>query len=689
MKRLSALLICSALLLTGCAEDVKDVSSLPETEEATQTTSSQQTTAATSATTTAATSATATAATSATATAATTTASATTTDAKTTSAPVITGDIPEEDENALPEGYDYIVPTKGDLEATVVIDESTRLDLSALVEEVGYELDGIDLESDELYVRRREDNEAKYTGEELEEWRSRNYFYETTPTAYYCGSESEDWIAIIDYNYGTQISPYSRIVHVKNSEIVYTSEVLKASCIWWYSDDQLITPAGDKGLCIYDIASREARYIETADDGEKLHLHWYSLCSINNDYVIFDHYAKANEPHTYLYDRETGSVKEMRSFSFDTMADLWAIIGDKLYYYSEWTEEYSVYDLVTQEYALLDKDDFTALNRLENDDYIITSADKGFIYSGVVSAEAVVVTRKSDGEQKAFDLRELTNGNVIRSFYSDGNWLYFITPDDIIAINFNTAKIAQVNGGSDLSLEHGHFIRRVYEWTEDYSELISAHTTAGRLTTPQIVLHDYDGSAITPDSTVTIGSGANNNATDNIFDPTVYSVPFSVVCNGRVWLTDPSDNIVKLYHTGDTVSGLTVSDCRTVIDVMDSRSYFNGGYVTFDGSIEITGEAWLDTWGEFLSDKGDIFIELDDDCLFPAIDYSDYRANRSIHIPDGITYPEELTSLLPQDGSKVRVRAVVSEIRGEYLLYSRKSGGVGTWAKLTSLELLP
>ena len=110
---------------------------------------------------------------------------------------------------------------------------------------------------------------------------------------------------------------------------------------------------------------------------------------------------------------------------------------------------------------------------------------------------------------------------------------------------------------------------------------------------------------------------------------------------------------------------------------------------TFDGSIEVTGEAYLDTWGEFLSDKGDIFIELDDDCLFPTIDYSDYRANRRIHITEGITYPKEMTSLLPQDGSKVRVRAVINGISAEYLHNSRRSGGVGTWAELVSLELLP
>ncbi len=652
MKRLSALLICSALLLTGCGDVVKVESSLPETEEVAQTTSS------------------------------------TTTTAESTTAPVIVDDIPEE-ETALPEGYDYIVPKEGDLEATIILDESTRLDLKGLADKVGYELPGIDLESDEYYVHRREDIEADCTGEELDKWRSRNYFYFTTSSAYYVGNTQEDWIAIIDYNYGSQISPYSRLAHIKNGEIVYLSEVIDAPCAWQLSDGQLITPAGDKGLCIYDIASRKARYIETADDGEKLYLYWHSLCSASEDHIIFDSYPEDNEPHIYLYDRKADTVKEMRSFSFDPMADRWRLIGEKLYYYSEWTEEYSVYDLVTEEYALLEKDDFTALNRLENDDYIVTSADKGFTHSAVVSAEAVVVTRKSDGKEKAFDLRGLSESDVIRSFYSDGSWLYFITPADIIAINFDTTRIAKVNGGNDLSLEHGHFISRVYEWTEDGTELISAHTTAGKLSAPQVILRDYDGSAIVPDSTVTYGFDANNNATDSIFDPTIYSSPCPVVCNGRVWLTDPSDDTVKLYHTGDTVGGLTVKECRTIIDVMDSRSTFNGGYVTFDGSIEITGEAYLDTWGEFLSDKGDIFIELDDNCPFPTIDYSDYRANRTIHITDGITYPAEMTSLLPQDGSKVRVRAVINGISAEYLHNSRRSGGVGTWAKLVLLELLP
>lgn len=658
MKRLSALLICSAMLLTGCAEDVNSESLLPETEEVTQTTSSQQTAATTSATTTA----------------------VTTTTAKTTSASAIVDDTPTEDENALPEGYDYIVPTKGDLEATVIADESTRLDLWGIAEEVGYELPGIDLESDHLYIRQKELVEEKYTGEELEEWRSRNYCYELLPGAYYIGSEQDDWIAIVEYNYGAQLSTYSRIVHIKDGEISYISEVIDAPCMWSFSDGQLINPADEKGLCIYDIASREVRYIETADDGTELNVSWIDIYYVSDRYVLFGHYDDNYDRSMYMYDRENGSFTAHKDLYIDPMMQRYELHGDELHCYDTESGEYTVYDLTMQETTTLETDDLSAIQCFESGDYVVASADKSRPYS--VSAAAVAVTRKSDGEEKAFDLREYCNEDtILRDLYAEDDWLYLQTYDEILALNFKTTRIVELAGTdtySRISFEDGHI-------TLDSD----GYTYAAELGAPQIVLRDYDGSAITPDSTVTVGSGAHNNATDNIFDPTVYSVLSSVVCNGRVWLTDPSDDIVKLYHTGDTVGGLTVSECRTVIDVMDSRSYFNGGYVTFDGSIEITGEAWLDTWGEFLSEKGDIFIELDDDCIFPTINYSNYRDNRTVHITEGITYPEEMTSLLPQDGSKVRVRAVVSGISAEYLHNSRRSGGVGTWAKLTSLELLP
>ena len=649
MKRLSALLICSALLLTGCAEDVKRESSLPETEEVTQTT------------------------------AATTTTSAATT-AKTTAPPVIVDDIPEEDENKLPEGYDYIVPTVGDLEAKIVIDESTEVDLLALVEEVGYELPGVDLESDDFYIGHKKYIESHYTGEVLEEWRSRNYFYKFAPDAYYCGSEHTDWLAVIEYNYGLQHSTYARFAHIKDGEIVYLSEVIEAPCMWNYSDGQLFNPANEKGICVYDVESRTISYISKADNGMELNVRWSDMYLVDDRYILFEHIRSKDDNGMYMYDRENGSVTELNDLYLDPMMHRYALHGDQLHCYDAENDRYTVYDLKTQESTRLDSDDLTKIQCFESGDYIVASADKARPYS--VSAEVIGVTRKSDGAEKAFDLREYCDEDtILRNIYAEGDWLYLQTYDKILALNFRTSRIVELTGADTyrrISFENGHI-------TLDSD----GYTYAGKLSAPQIILRDYDGSAIVPDSTVTYGFDANNNATDSIFDPTIYSSPCPVVCNGRVWLTDPSDDTVKLYHTGDTVGGLTVKECRTVIDVMDSQSYFNGGYVTFDGSIEITGEAYLDTWGEFLSEKGDIFIELDDDCLFPTIDYSDYRANRRIHITEGITYPEEMTSLLPQDGSKVRVKAVVSGISAEYLHNSRRSGGVGTWAKLVSLELLP
>lgn len=409
MKKISALLICSVLLLGGCNGDTISESAPPETEESVQTTAS--------------------------------------TTAENT-APAIVDDISEENENALPEGYDYIVPTKGELKIAVSIDKSTRLDTKALADEVGYELPGVDLESDEYYVRHRERIEADYTGEELEEWRRMNYFYEVTPRAYYCGSEQEDWIAIIEYNYGSQISPYSRLAHIKDGEIVHLSEIIDASCAWQFSDGQLITPAGDKGLCIYDIASREISYISKADNGMELDVRWSDMYLVDDRYILFEHIRSKDDNGMYMYDRENGSVTELDGLYLDPMMHRYALHGDKLHCYNTENGEYTIYDLSTGEITNPETYDITKIIRFETDDFVVTSADKS--NPNGITAEAVVVTRKSDGKEKAFDLREfMGEDNYLHDFYAEGNLMYFITYDGIFAVNFNSAEAAEVTGGED------------------------------------------------------------------------------------------------------------------------------------------------------------------------------------------------------------------------------------------------
>lgn len=660
MKKLSALFLCSALLLSGCNRDVQNSSSRSEKEETVQTTETEQNTTVTT--------------------------TATTT-AKTTSSPEIIDDIPNEEENELPEGYDYIVPKKSNLKATVIVDKSTIL--PGIIGEIGYELPGIDLENDEHYVAHMEYVEANYTGEELEISRNMNYFEHVGQTSYYIGSEQTDWAVIVDYNIGSQISTYSRIVCVKDGEIVHASEAFDVPCAWNYSDGQFITPAGEKGICIYDISKRKANYISNADDGTELFLYWYAINSINDRYVIFTNEPETSHRSTYLYDRRSGSVTRMKDYSFDPYQDRWSLDSSKLYYYDDYKKEYSVYDLITQEYTVLDTDDLTDMLCMESGDYIVTSADKS--KPNYVSGEAVVITRISDGAEKAFDLREFFDDNTptLIDFYADGNWLYFITYEETLALNYNSTEVAEISVEADFMR---HIIFPANELITENGRItliVDGNTYVAQMISPQIVLLDYDGSIITPDSSVTISDGAYREPSDILFDPTEDIGFASVTCSDRVWLTDPTDGNIKRYSTNDTVYGLTVGECSTFIDIINGKSCFNGGYVRYDGSIEITGEAWLETEGLFLCDKGDIFIKLDDSCHFPTIDYSDYTANRTIHITNGIAYPEEITSLLPPDGSKVRVKAVISEISAEYLLDSRRSGGVGTWATLTSLELFP
>lgn len=198
------------------------------------------------------------------------------------------------------------------------------------------------------------------------------------------------------------------------------------------------------------------------------------------------------------------------------------------------------------------------------------------------------------------------------------------------------------------------------------------------------VLTDFDGSVIPPEEV----SFATDMLNQYEYDPENVAPGLWIELSDRVWLTDPSDGKIKRYGIGDTVCGLNVTMARTIYErtnEISNKTFFNGGQVMFSGAIEVTGTARRDTRGEFLSDKGDIYIELDKGVTFPAISYHDSRLNRTIHIRGAIS---QWNDIVPDDGSEVRVKAVISGISAEYLRDSRRSGGIGTWGSIESIEII-
>lgn len=418
MKRLTALLLCFVLLQSGCSDKTPSEPVASEQEM-------QQTIRHTTPTTV-------------------TTSAATTTVTTATLPEESAEQIAEETADALPEGYDYIVPERIDEKAQIRHIDGTELDMTALREEIGYALDGIDLDNDEDYIRHREWIENYYSGEELEEYRSRNYFEEELyPRAQYIGSDETDWVLIAEYNDQAQLGRYSRLACIKDGKFSYITDGLDIICNWWYSDGQFIASAYENGLCIFDIDNRSIEYIDSDINGDGLCVSWLGIYYINEDYIIFEN--SVPETSTYLYDRRTGEAKPTTLKSFTDLDDRLEIIGDKLYYLNQRTNECGIYDLISHKYTETDPSEYPAEPAAEDENYTIhciQNDDTQEVYKA-----AVIITRHSDGVEKAFDLRKyIKTYDWINWLYSDENWLYISTRYSNIALNFETGQAADING---------------------------------------------------------------------------------------------------------------------------------------------------------------------------------------------------------------------------------------------------
>lgn len=356
--------------------------------------------------------------------------------------------------------------------------------MTALREEIGYELDSIDLKSNEDYMNHCEWIESYYSGEELEEYQNRNFFEEDIyPRVQYIGSEETDWVLIAEYNQQAQLGRYSRLACIKDGRITYLTDGLDIICNWWYSDGQLIASAYEKGLCIFDIDSRSIEYIDTDINGNRLCVSWLGIYYINEDYIIFENCDPVTYRYisTYLYDCRTGEAKPTTLKAFTDLDDRLEVIGDRLYYLNERTGECGVYDLISHEYTVTDPTEYPAKPAAENENYTIRYIPEDDTQE---SCEvAVIITRHSDGAEKAFDLREYIADTYdwINGLYSDENWLYISTRYSNIALNFETGQTADIEGGDLLRLysSNGQYWR--YEQSEGtrnvvLAEIIPPHT---------------------------------------------------------------------------------------------------------------------------------------------------------------------------------------------------------------------
>lgn len=230
---------------------------------------------------------------------------------------------------------------------------------------------------------------------------------------------------------------------------------------------------------------------------------------------------------------------------------------------------------------------------------------------------------------------------------------------------------------------------------------------------PDIVLLDFDG---TPIDTTDDGTYSVNDSgywKDYIFD-------------GFVWLAEPQGLAVvspdgsvpdmpkfttaqfKRYKTGDTICGLTISKAESIIETQDNESYFNGCRVEFDGTAEVTGYVYYATETVFLENEGDLsFVPTAEGCTLPVLNYgagllsishpfetyyNDMKwgneYDRIFNLGNSADYSgEDWLSLIPQDGTPVKIKATVGNIKAEYLRDSHKSGNGYYRAEIQALEL--
>ena len=225
-----------------------------------------------------------------------------------------------------------------------------------------------------------------------------------------------------------------------------------------------------------------------------------------------------------------------------------------------------------------------------------------------------------------------------------------------------------------------------------------------------VVLLDFDGTPL--DSGYTYYYG-NEEFSSYVFD-------------GFAWLAEPRGFAVvsldgslpdmpelapaqfKRYKTGDTICGLMITKAETIVETLYSDSFFNGCRVEFDGTAEITGYIYYVTESVFLEDEGDLmFAPTAEGCTLPVLynatvnSFSNPRETFTNELRWGNEYDrifalgnsdgytgEDWLSLIPQDGTPVKVKATVNNITAEYLNDSRKSGNGYYRAEIQSLELV-
>ncbi len=344
----------------------------------------------------------------------------------------MTSEVPEKTD--VPTAISPIITDK-----TLVVNAKEAIDLMEISSHYGYD---IDFKEDEAYQRAKEYCEQEYSGNELEEWRNRNFFDEKYIDAAYIGNENADWMVNISYCYpDVQLTSYENFVFIKDGRITYETGIIainQYSSLIDENDCYVLTT--EQGIIHIDLLTGKYDNIPATS--------WSGIADINDDYFIF------GNGDLMAYDRKQQKVIELA-------VDInWCPLDKHLMMLDGETIKYTIADAPDQGHYLNIKTGENGIcedlhedidKYYENENFHLISANNTNKYD----ASLINVTRLSDDLSKCFNMTEFPNEYIIefrsdysfdpRSVFAVGEWFIpQISKLIPLAINFETCEAVKV-----------------------------------------------------------------------------------------------------------------------------------------------------------------------------------------------------------------------------------------------------
>ena len=392
MKRKLAIILCAAILLTGCNKTSENIpheptNDIPDiTESAENPVSSFEKPSAEA--------------------------------PHTIHAPDVTsGDAAEEDKTGF-DNSDWITPKLSPEKVTYTL--SGAVSAEKIAEYAGYDID-FDVTALDYYESSVEYVERCYEGEELEEIREHNYILKSNPSFHYLGTEAADWLATVSYGiYAGEATSFERLFLVKDGEVVRELEPLEDWILAAYCDrGEIYLSSAVNGLLKTNIATGESHVILKQDiqnDG------WGMIAAINEDYIVYGGSMQK------ILVRETGEIIDP-DINWNGMSSLPLILSDGMIYYTDWRREYHSYDIKKR--VMTDGDSHN-LSKITGYDY----SDKWSVTVEDSSTSAIRVVNLYDGSERVYNLSALV-GDISREELARYNTDYIFDGDRLWLHNWN------------------------------------------------------------------------------------------------------------------------------------------------------------------------------------------------------------------------------------------------------------